>query len=56
VFGGLAADSIDGLLTIVVAVDSALFAVLLGLSLWLVRHPDAEADANPVDAPKHGSP
>lgn len=47
---GLTANTIDQLLTIVVAVDSALFAVLLGLSLWLIRHPEPAGNADPVDA------
>ncbi|SDM74263.1 Membrane protein involved in the export of O-antigen and teichoic acid [Nocardioides szechwanensis] len=36
---GLLADSIDQLLVTVLAIDGALFAVLLGLSLVLVRQP-----------------
>lgn len=45
---GLTADSIDELLLIVIAVDTALFLVLLGLSLWLLRRPVADED--PTDA------
>jgi O-antigen/teichoic acid export membrane protein len=46
---GLTADTIDQLLAVVVAVDGALFAALLVLSLWLVRDP--EPTAAPVDTP-----
>jgi O-antigen/teichoic acid export membrane protein len=45
---GLTADTIDQLLAIVVAVDGTLFAALLVLSLWLVRHDEPTAAA-PVD-------
>jgi O-antigen/teichoic acid export membrane protein len=36
---GLTADSVNGLLTVVLAADSLLFAALLAVSLYLVRHP-----------------
>jgi O-antigen/teichoic acid export membrane protein len=42
VVGGLAATSLNGLLTVVLVADGALFAALLGLSLYLVRNPVPE--------------
>jgi O-antigen/teichoic acid export membrane protein len=50
VLGGLRADSLEALLIWVSIIDAVLFAVLLGLSLWLVKDPlpekvDASADA-----------
>lgn len=41
---GLLANSLEELLTVVLIADSALFVVLLGLSLYLVRHPAPEPD------------
>lgn len=37
VVGGSQMNSLDGLLTVVITVDLSLLAVLIGLSLWLVR-------------------
>lgn len=48
VTGGLAADSLNGLLTVVLLADGVLFAALLGLSLYLIRHP--VPDEEPVNA------
>lgn len=39
-------DSLESMLAVVVVVDGALFAILFGLSLWVVRHPLPEADAS----------
>lgn len=51
VLGGLRADSLEALLIWVSVIDAVLFAVLLGLSLWLVKDPlpdkvEAAADAH----------
>lgn len=54
VLAGLMADSIDVLLMIVVVVDGALFAALLGLSLWLIRHP-APGDSAPLGTSAPGA-
>jgi len=43
---GLTANSVNGLLTVVLAADGLLVAALLAVSLYLVRHPGAE----PADA------
>jgi len=56
VLAGLAADTIGGLLAIVIAVDGVLFVALLGLSLWLVRHPESAENTDPLGAPTQGSP
>lgn len=42
VVAGLTTTSLDGLLTVVLVADGVLFAALLGLSLYLVRHPVPE--------------
>jgi len=41
---GLLADTLEGLLTVVLVADATLFVVLLALSLYLVRHPAPETD------------
>lgn len=41
---GLTADDLEELLTVVLVADTALFVVLLALSLYLVRHPAPEPE------------
>lgn len=44
VLGGLLADHLDSLLTVVMIVDGLLFGALLAVSLYLVRHPVPDDD------------
>ena len=50
VVGGLLADSVNELLTIVMLVDGLLLAALLAVSLHLIRHPAADVVAAPAGA------
>jgi uncharacterized membrane protein len=44
---GLTTNTLVGLVTVVLAVDTALLVVLLGVSLWLVREEPAPIGAAP---------
>lgn len=48
---GLTASTIDELLLVVIAVDTALFLVLLTLSLWLLRRPVADDELSDAVPP-----
>jgi O-antigen/teichoic acid export membrane protein len=50
VVGGLLADSVNELLTIVMLVDGLLLVTLLAVSLFLIRHPVPEDAVTPVDS------
>ena len=50
VTGGLLADSLNELLTIVMLVDGLLLAALLAVSLHLIRHPVRDAVVAPADS------
>ncbi|WP_109506419.1 lipopolysaccharide biosynthesis protein [Nocardioides speluncae] len=48
IIGGLQANSLEALLIWVTLIDAALFAILLGLSLWIVKEPLPEPEKTSV--------